>query len=545
MLLTSGSIGLFAHWLMSKTILRAAGEHPDQIAILNFIKKAGKDVTVRDVEKSRFGGTPWFKAWLQKTQPRKDKVITERDVRTEVSLPPSDVPRNIVDEMVKSATTRSMPWNDEYSILSNNRVFALVVPETEVERLFSPYGDAAVRFMKDYNQKAQQSGHPVMNGMVILAWVRYSELDDGTLWVHEVQTDLPWAVGARHITRNDVQEAMSRGGPMSKEANMYIREVIKQRKDEQDEQMTLLNLEVFKEFVNKHYDRAHRIVFPTMKYRLENYPADLFGDKAAPASIYNDLPRKLRFEKTPVENLTLPEEAPPGEVWVFASTVVDFTERLKTKREAQKQKAEEYLADMHQTMMSDPGFQQEARRAAAKQKMAEHAAGPQKFQRGDRVRYSGNEGTVPADWLGRVVGHEWHTIDEKSPTGEPSTREHLYIVKWYNPKLRQYHEGLYSQDELSSENKTMASVHDQFAQVSRAVRGLLAQGVPSEVLKAASSIEVDALVKAVAADQAMSQAVLARVDGRKPSSFGIEKLQVLASESGSAEAKKLLRSLQG
>jgi hypothetical protein len=299
-----------------------ASAHPDQIAILNFIRKAGKPVTVRDVEKSRFGGTPWFKAWLQAKQPRKDVVMTEDDVRkAKVELPPEPEPRNIVDDMLKSSTTRSIPWNDEQSIMPNNRIFAIVVPAGEVDRLFAPYGDAAVRFMKDYNQKAQQSGHPVIPNMVILAWVRYSQLDDGTLWVHEVQTDLPWAVGARHVTQQDVRQAMSRGGPMSKEANYYIREVIKQRQDHLDEQMKLLNFEVFKEFVAKNYDSAHRIVFPTMNYRLSHYPPDLFGDKAAPASIYNELPRKMRFQKQEAESLGLEEETPPGEVWLFASTV--------------------------------------------------------------------------------------------------------------------------------------------------------------------------------------------------------------------------------
>ncbi len=81
--------------------------------------------------------------------------------------------------------------------------------------------------------------------------------------------------------------------------------------------MQLLEFEVMKEFVAEHPN--NRIVFPTPKYRVDNYPADLFGDKAAPASVYNEIPRKMRFEKKPAESLNLPE-APAGEVWVYAST---------------------------------------------------------------------------------------------------------------------------------------------------------------------------------------------------------------------------------
>lgn len=306
---------------MTSKVSAATSLTPDQLGIINLIRKSGKDaLTVREIEKSRYGNTPWFKAWLQKTQPKKDKLVTADDVNfAEVELP-SEQPRNITDAIISAADPVTLDWNDDNSILPNNKIFALAVPERKVETLFAPFGPSAIGFLKDYNSKARASGHPTVPGKIIVAWVRYSPLEDGTLWVHEVQTDMFWAVGARHIKQRDVQEAMSRGGPMSKEANYYIRDVIKQRHDDMDRQMNLLEFDVLKEFVAAHFEQA-RIIFPTMKYRNENYPADMFGDKAAPASVYNELPRKMRFEKKDTKSLGL-EDVPEGEVWVYASTAL-------------------------------------------------------------------------------------------------------------------------------------------------------------------------------------------------------------------------------
>jgi hypothetical protein len=60
------------------------------------------------------------------------------------------------------------------------------------------------------------------------------------------------------------------------------------------------------------------------------------------------------------------------------------------------------------------------------------------------------------------------------------------------------------------------------------------------VLKASVSTEVDALVRAVAIDSDMTACVLAFCGGEKLHTFGLAKLKVLADESGSIEAKKLL-----
>jgi hypothetical protein len=400
------------NWLPAE-VSAATNLTPEQLAIMKFIRKSGKDkVTVREIEKSRFGGTPWFKAWLQKTQPKKDLLVSEDDINfADVELPAPAEPRHLADNLLRYASPVTMNWNADQSLFESNKIFALAVDERRVPELFAPLGPAAVRFLQGYNEKARMSGHPTVPNKIIIAWVRYTEMEDGTLWVHEVQTDLFWAVGARHMTRNDMQEAMQRGDAYSKEANYYIREVIKQRATAEDKQMQLLEFEVMKEFVAEHPN--NRIVFPTPKYRVDNYPADLFGDKAAPASVYNEIPRKMRFEKKPVESLDL-EEAPAGEVWVYAS-----------------------------------------------------ATGGQKAQSGDK----------------------------------------------------------------------MSKV---YASVSRSVRALLADGSPSEVLKASTSVEVAGLVQAVATDIDMAKAVISAVDGSAAHKLGLAKLKVLADESGSEEAKKLL-----
>jgi len=290
----------------------------DQLAIIRMIRKAPNGtMTVREIEKSRVGSTPWFKLWMQTKQPKKDVVVSEDDISSSDVVVPDNKPRHLLEGLLSAAETAKLPWTDKDSILPNNKVFGLVVPEADVNRLFSAWGESAVGFIKQYNGKAEMSGHPVVPGKIILSWVRYSELDDNTLWVHEVQTDMFWAVGSRHIRQPDVQHAMSLGGPMSKETNYYIRDVIKERANEDDKQLSMLEFEVLREFVSEH--SSSRIVFPTVQYRLDEYPADIFGDKAAPASVYNDIPRKLRFEKTNVESLNLSEAPPDGEVWVSAS----------------------------------------------------------------------------------------------------------------------------------------------------------------------------------------------------------------------------------
>ena len=392
------------NWLPA-AVSAATNLTADQLAIMKLIRKSGKEqLTVREIEKSRFGSIPWFKAWLQKTQPKKDLLVSENDIAfADVELPQTGEPRNLADNILRYSQPVTINWNDENSIFDNNKIFALAVDERRLPELFAPFGPAALQFLQGYNEKARMSGHPTVPNKIIIAWVRYSEVDDGTLWVHEVQTDLFWAVGARHMTRQDAQEAMSRGDAYSKEANYYIRDVIKQRATAEDRQMQLLEFEVMKEFVAAHPDK--QIVFPTPKYRLDNYPADLFGDKAAPASVYNEIPRKLRFEKKTVDSLNL--EAPTGEVWVSASV-----------------------------------------------------------------------------------------------SGVPVTTS--------------------------------------FALVSRSVRDLLSGGSPTAVLKASVSTEVDALVRAVAIDADMTSCVLAFCGGEQTHAFGLAKLKVLADESGSIEAKKLL-----
>ncbi len=304
-------------------IVLAVGElSGDQIAIMNLIAKSGKDaLTVREIEQSRFGATPWFKRWLQVKQPKKDVLVTVEDIRKSDVKLESKENRNIIDEMLKVAETAVIDWNAEQSIFEKNKCYLLVIDQADMQRLFQPYGPQAVSYMERYTEMARQSDHPTLDGKIVLAWVRYTEMDDGSLWIHEVQTDMLWAVGTRHITQRDFQDAMRRGGPRSKEANYYIRELIQQRKDSDDAQLSLFEYEVFKEFVAEFHDSVTRIIFPTPDYRLQHYPADLFGDKAAPVSVYNEMPKRMRFSKRNVKDLNVPapDNLKDGEVWVFAS----------------------------------------------------------------------------------------------------------------------------------------------------------------------------------------------------------------------------------
>lgn len=81
-------------------------------------------------------------------------------------------------------------------------------------------------------------------------------------------------------------------------------------------------------------------------------------------------------------------------------------------------------------------------------------------------------------------------------------------------------------------------MNTKFSSVSRAVRALVAGGIPDQIVMGSTSVEVDALVNAVAGDPEMASAVVAALEG-KAEKQGLAKLKVLADESGSRDAKKL------
>ncbi len=290
----------------------------DKVAILRFLKK-NPNLTVRDVEKSRLGNTPFFKEWLRVKQPRKDKTFSPQDIE---DFDIDERAHDLVKSLVEAATVVEFPFEETLSpqtlpLDGESMVFALAIPVRQAAQILgTTLGTQAAAMASQYSMLAERSGHPTRPGQLLAAWVRYTDLGE-TLWVHEAQTDHACAMGSRHLTGDDQQEFMPMpgGDPYHKEANMWAREVVKERQTDDDKALLKLDIEVFKQFLGHHSDK--KVVFPTASYKLQNYPADMFGDRSAPVSVFNEMPRRLRFDKATVSQLGV--DAPEGEVWVHAS----------------------------------------------------------------------------------------------------------------------------------------------------------------------------------------------------------------------------------
>ena len=110
------------------------------------------------------------------------------------------------------------------------------------------------------------------------------------------------------------------------------------------------------------------------------------------------------YEKKPKPKKTAPVD--PRQVDMFGEPlkkngdVKDITQRIAAKkaqeRARRRAEAEQTLSSMYETMASDPGFQQAARKRRAEETMQRYAAGAQLFQRGDRVSYAASDGAIPS-----------------------------------------------------------------------------------------------------------------------------------------------------
>jgi len=127
--------------------------------------------------------------------------------------------------------------------------------------------------------------------------------------------------------------------------------------------------------------------------------------------------------------------------------VVSIAERIRARLEAERARrraqTEDVLESLGQTMMEDPGFQQEVRRQEATRTMQRYAAGEQLFKERDRVVYARADGDIPASWRGQIVSHEWH------PEWADDGDGHFYNVRWVTPE-RAKHEGVFHQSDLRS-----------------------------------------------------------------------------------------------
>lgn len=123
--------------------------------------------------------------------------------------------------------------------------------------------------------------------------------------------------------------------------------------------------------------------------------------------------------------------------------------RLRHKRD--KERIERAFESAFATMASDPGFERLQRKREVEEKAAKLRRGPQLFRKGDSVAYAGGDGAIPPTWVGRVTAYELHYVDLDDGRGgiDPGPH-HYYEAKWWDPKLREYHEDFRYQGDLKA-----------------------------------------------------------------------------------------------
>jgi hypothetical protein len=120
------------------------------------------------------------------------------------------------------------------------------------------------------------------------------------------------------------------------------------------------------------------------------------------------------------------------------ATVTPIANKLESRKKLARTRVQATLNDAMDIMGSDPGFQELARKRNVAAKADKLKAGPQLFKPGQTVSHI-DQASVP--WQGRVTAAEYRENDIDGPG-------HYYNVKWWNPKLNQYHEDYLHQDSL-------------------------------------------------------------------------------------------------
>lgn len=121
-----------------------------------------------------------------------------------------------------------------------------------------------------------------------------------------------------------------------------------------------------------------------------------------------------------------------------ADGVSSIVPKIEERKKLARTKIEGILADAHEAMVSDPGFKELARQREVEAKKAKLKAGGQLYKPGQTVAHV-DQNSVP--WKGKVVSAAYRDQDIDGPG-------HYYEVKWWNPKLNQYHEDYLHQDNL-------------------------------------------------------------------------------------------------
>jgi len=294
-----------------------ASRDSDQTALLRLFKRNGREsMSVRELEKTREGQTPWFKEFLrqEKIQDKKTEITPEQLEAVELHVEHLNPVEHTLQQMIK---VKTVPFSAVDTALKRpTRAWVVYIKLAEIEQAFEPFGPKAIEWLErasgqQMRDLQRQHGHEHPNAgpdTLTLGWVRYVPLGE-SLFVEEIQSDVRTIVGARHVLDSEGQR-IQQEAPDMHQANEAMIRLIKARLDEVDALLDGMEWMIFKGFIEAHYQR-HHIILPTHQYR-----AELPGYTSNPVSVYNELPRRARMQRKHVRDVLHVEGLPDGEVWV-------------------------------------------------------------------------------------------------------------------------------------------------------------------------------------------------------------------------------------
>lgn len=166
-------------------------------------------------------------------------------------------------------------------------------------------------------------------------------------------------------------------------------------------------------------------------YRFKAHRGDAF-------LLQGDDTKKSELAKADGKVIPMKPNLAPAAPQAKPATVSSIAPKQEARRQLARTKVAGVFEGAAAIMGSDPGFQELARKRDVAAKEAKLKAGGQLFKPGQTVSHT-DQSAVP--WKGKVTSAQYQENDIDGPG-------HYYEVKWWNPKLNQYHEDYLHQDNL-------------------------------------------------------------------------------------------------
>ena len=222
----------------------------DQLAVLRLLETSGKDKIPSSDLRKKLSPTPWVTKLLDS-----NKFITPEAV---LEIPPSGYAQPIYSRLLDEQDMTTMPWGKLQTIWDRpNMSFICSIHESKFESLFGAPMPEETRYYMRTTVHPHKSRHDMTVG-----WVRFT-LFEKNVWIDEIQSDLTRTESPLTLPTDMVKNIL--GGVAPNLAEQFLREM-----------------------------RARgyqKFYMPDLETKEKKY------NTSPPASIYTDLPKKLRFKE--------------------------------------------------------------------------------------------------------------------------------------------------------------------------------------------------------------------------------------------------------